>query len=100
MIRFTDGTVISASFVERDDVVHVSFPHSCRNVHDERRFAVEPERGGGEKGSLDTMRFLLTQHTARRHMGIALLLPIKCKRIEEILNLNRRGEAREFLIFL
>src|SRR3989344_6130543 len=99
VIRLTDGTPAPTALVERDNMVVVALPEPRRDIHNQRPLAGEPERGGGEKSALDTVGLPLPEGAARRHMRIALLLPVHRERVEEVLYLDGAREAHEHPVF-
>ena len=100
VIRLADSTPPSAAFIESKNVIEVTFPVLRREIHNQRRLAGYPERGGSEKRAFNAMRPVLAKYTARRHMSVAFLFPICRKRIKKVLNPDWRRESRERFIFL
>src|SRR3989344_5733954 len=100
MIGFADSTIATSALVERDHMINVSPSHSRREIHNKRWFAVEPERTCGKQGTFNAMFLLFFQYSTRRHMSVALLLPIHGKCIEKVLDLDRRRKLEKSFVFL
>lgn len=93
VIGFADGAPVAVLFIERDHVIVVNAERL--EIKKEGFLSVHPERGGGDKCSLNAVRSPFLQHHARRKTSPAFFVQVDGDGIKKILNFMRCGERFE-----
>ena len=70
-----------------------------REIHDQRRLALQPQRARGDEGRLEAMGLAMTQHAAYRPQAIAAVFEIGREGGHVFLHALRRAQGREDTTF-
>ena len=93
VVGFRDGAPASVFLEQRDDMLVVELDGF--EIKEEWWLAAEPQRGGGQQGTLDAMGFALAEDAPRGHVGVTVFFEIDRQAVEEVLDFARGGEPAQ-----